>query len=73
MKNAKILRRKRIEKELDILFDFPLTIVSATMGMEKTTTLRTYLSHKKNIEKFGFLYLEVMVMKACFGTKCPLL
>lgn len=45
----KILKRKRIENELINIFDYPLTIVSATMGYGKTTAVRTYLNRKKNI------------------------
>lgn len=50
LKNAKILRRKRVEKDLSHLVDYPLTVVSATMGYGKTTTVRTYLSNKRNIQ-----------------------
>lgn len=50
MGNAKILRCKRIERELSHLFEYPLTIVSATMGYGKTTSARTYLSRKRNIQ-----------------------
>lgn len=50
LRKAKIMRRKRVEGELNNLFDYPLTIVSATMGYGKTTAVRTYLSRKKNIQ-----------------------
>lgn len=44
MKNYKILRRQRVEEALDDVFNYPLTIVSATRGYGKTTSVRTYLS-----------------------------
>lgn len=43
MNIGKILKRQRVEKELDNLFSYPLTIVSATMGYGKTTSVRSYL------------------------------
>lgn len=46
MKQGVVLKRVRIEKVLDNLFDYPLTIVSATMGYGKTTSVRKYLSGK---------------------------
>ncbi|KAF5065730.1 HTH-type transcriptional regulator MalT [anaerobic digester metagenome] len=44
MKESKILRRQRVEEDLDNLTNYPLTIVSATMGYGKTTSVRTYLT-----------------------------
>ena len=44
--NTKILRRARIEKELSMIFEYPLTILSATMGYGKTTSVRTFLDNK---------------------------
>lgn len=50
MKNKKILKRKRIENALNNIFEYPLTIVSATMGYGKTTSVRTFLnSHHFNV------------------------
>lgn len=46
MKQGMVLKRERIEKVLNNLFDYPLTIVSATMGYGKTTSVRNYLSDK---------------------------
>ena len=43
MRSSRIMQRARIEKELDNLFNYPLTIVSATMGYGKTTTVKSYL------------------------------
>lgn len=47
MKTKKILRRKRIENTLNNIFDYPMTIVSATMGYGKTTSVRTFLNSSK--------------------------
>jgi LuxR family maltose regulon positive regulatory protein len=47
LKEGKILRRQRLEKVFDNLAEYPLTIVSATMGYGKTTSVRTYLSERE--------------------------
>jgi len=46
MANNKILKRKRIEYALSNLFEYPLTIVSATMGYGKTTSVKTFLNRR---------------------------
>lgn len=43
MKNSGLLSRKRVMDTLDQLADYPLTILSATMGYGKTTAMRDYL------------------------------
>lgn len=50
MLNGKILKIKRIEKELENIFNYPLTIVSASMGYGKTTAVRTYLNNHRQIQ-----------------------
>jgi len=44
---SKILRRDRVEKALDNIFEYPLTILSATMGYGKTTSVRNYLEYRE--------------------------
>ena len=47
MAKNKILKRSRIEYALSNIFEYPLTIVSATMGYGKTTSVRTFLEGRK--------------------------
>lgn len=52
MNDRKILNRDRVNKVLDNLFSYPLTIISAAMGYGKTTSVRRFLSLKgKKIEE----------------------
>lgn len=44
---TKILSRSRVNRQLDQIFDFPLTVIRAPMGFGKTTALREYLRLKK--------------------------
>lgn len=46
MKNNKYLRRDRVEKALDLIYEYPLTILSATMGYGKTTAVRNYFNNQ---------------------------
>ncbi len=46
MKNKKVLTRERVNHELEAIFDYPLTILSASMGYGKTTAMRTFLESK---------------------------
>lgn len=46
----RVFRIERIEKILDNIFKYPLTIVSAPMGYGKTTAVRTYLNNKSDIQ-----------------------
>jgi len=46
LKECKILRIERVEKELDNIFDYPLTIISASMGYGKTTAVKFYLEDR---------------------------
>lgn len=48
LNHGKILRRDRVEKAFDKIFEYPLTILSATMGYGKTTSIRNYLENKEN-------------------------
>lgn len=50
MKNSKIMKRKRIDRELSNIFAYPLTIVSATMGYGKTTSVRSFLSGSRHVQ-----------------------
>lgn len=50
MKNEKIMKRKRIDQALSNIFNYPLTIVSATMGYGKTTSVRSYLSRSHHAQ-----------------------
>ncbi|MFL0251339.1 hypothetical protein ACJDT4_13015 [Clostridium neuense] len=43
MRQSKFLSRNRINKELENIFYYPLTIVSAAMGYGKTTSVENYL------------------------------
>ncbi len=43
----KILSRSRVNRQLDQIFDYPLTVIRAPMGFGKTTALREYLRMKK--------------------------
>lgn len=45
MKN-KILKRHRVESALDRILDYPLTIVTATIGYGKTTAVKEWLKNK---------------------------
>jgi LuxR family maltose regulon positive regulatory protein len=47
LKQSPILIRKRINQALELSNDYPLTIVSATMGYGKTTAVREYLKRRK--------------------------
>jgi LuxR family maltose regulon positive regulatory protein len=47
MPNYKVLKRKRIENGLSNIFQYPLTVVSATMGSGKTTAVKTFLENRK--------------------------
>lgn len=44
MRENRFLRRNRINKELENIFYYPLTIVSAAMGYGKTTSVENYLA-----------------------------
>lgn len=46
---AKILSRSRVNRQLDQIFAYPLTVVRAPMGFGKTTALREYV-HAKHLE-----------------------
>jgi LuxR family maltose regulon positive regulatory protein len=47
LKFNKVFKRQRIDKELENLFFYALTIVSATMGYGKTTSVRDYLDRQE--------------------------
>ncbi len=46
---AKILSRSRVNRQLDQIFAYPLTVVRAPMGFGKTTALREYV-HAKHLD-----------------------
>ena len=46
MKNNTTLKRNRINEELNNIFSYPLTIVTASMGYGKTTAVKEYLQYK---------------------------
>lgn len=50
MKSNQIMKRKRIDQALSNIFDYPLTIVSATMGYGKTSSVRSYLSGNRGAQ-----------------------
>ena len=47
MKNSKTLSRERINQSFNDVFNYPLTILSASMGYGKTTGMQTFLKSKK--------------------------
>ena len=46
MKKFKALRRERVNRALESIFDYPMTIVEAPIGYGKTTAVREFLSAK---------------------------
>ncbi len=46
MKKLKALKRERVNRALESIFDYPLTIVEAPMGYGKTTAVREFLALK---------------------------
>ncbi|NLK86459.1 MAG: LuxR family transcriptional regulator [Clostridiaceae bacterium] len=46
MKRQKVLRRARVNRALESIFDYPLTVVEAPMGYGKTTALRDFIMDK---------------------------
>ena len=48
LRNRKTLKRERINKLLEIVFDYPLIIVEAPMGYGKTTAVREFLAVKNS-------------------------
>lgn len=46
MKKLKALKRERVNRALESIFDYPLTIVEAPIGYGKTTAVREFLSTK---------------------------
>lgn len=47
MKRQKVLRRARVNRVLESIFDYPLTIVEAPMGYGKTTAVRDFITAKR--------------------------
>jgi len=43
----RVLKREQINTELNIVFEYPLTVVVAAMGYGKTTAVRDFLDEKK--------------------------
>lgn len=50
----KILHRKRINKLLSQIFEVPIFFVSASMGYGKTTSVKSFLEKKKDIQTIWF-------------------
>ncbi|HEX2937846.1 MAG TPA: LuxR family transcriptional regulator, partial [Ruminiclostridium sp.] len=46
MKKLKMLKRERVNRALESIFDFPLTVIEAPMGYGKTTAVREFLTVK---------------------------
>lgn len=46
MKKVKALKRERVNRVLESIFDYPMTIVEAPMGYGKTTAVRKFLALK---------------------------
>ncbi len=46
MKKLKVLKRERVNRALESIFDYPLTIVEAPMGYGKSTAVREFLALK---------------------------
>lgn len=46
MKKFKALRRERVNRALEDIFNYPITIVEAPMGYGKTTAVREFLAIK---------------------------
>ncbi len=46
MKRLKALRRKRVNRALESMFDYPLTVVEAPIGYGKTTAVREFLLNR---------------------------
>lgn len=68
LKEARVLKRERVEKLMDNLFNYPLTIVSATMGYGKTTSVRNYLSGR-NVQTVWVSLLGSDGMTSVFWSK----
>ena len=45
MKN-KFLKRRRVDLALDAILEYPLTIISATVGYGKTTAVKEWIKTK---------------------------
>lgn len=48
MKKIKALKRERVNRALESIFGYPLTIVEAPMGYGKTTAVREFLADKRS-------------------------
>ncbi|MEA4847049.1 MAG: hypothetical protein VB106_07445 [Clostridiaceae bacterium] len=46
MKKREILKRDRVNRTLESIFDYPLTVVEAPIGYGKTTAVREFLISK---------------------------
>lgn len=59
MKKRKTLKRERVNRVLDSIFNYALTIVEAPIGYGKTTAVREFLSTKANpVLWLSFQYAE---------------
>jgi LuxR family maltose regulon positive regulatory protein len=46
VKKLKVLKRNRVNRALESIFEYPLTVVEAPVGYGKTTAVRQYLSNR---------------------------
>lgn len=46
MQNTKALLRGRVDRELEAIFEYPMTVVAAPMGYGKTTAVRQFLDSR---------------------------
>ena len=47
MRTASLLKRDRIDVELSMIYEYPLTIVEAPMGYGKTTAVKSFLKSER--------------------------
>jgi LuxR family maltose regulon positive regulatory protein len=59
LKKQKTLKRERVNRALESIFGYPLTVVEAPIGFGKTTALREFLSARRGpVLWLGFLTAE---------------
>ena len=56
MKRQRTLKRDRVNRALESIFDYPLTIVEAPMGYGKTTAVRDFLT----VKRLPFMWLTFL-------------
>ncbi len=58
MKKLKTLKRARVNRALESIFDYPMTIVEAPIGYGKTTAVREFLAFKEQPCHLAFLFIR---------------